>query len=107
MAACAGDRAELGQRLEPFCQASTAGSQGINSLADFRAGDKRRSVVRLQPSVDRQRTGASPVFLLDERIHSVDIRRRVGSRERHPQEIGQRPRCEITVVNDDDERKAS
>ena len=37
---------------------------------------------------------------------AVNIRRRIGSRERDPEEVGQRPGGEIAVIDDDDEGKA-
>ena len=45
--------------------------------------------MRLQASIDNQRPVTTPVFLLDKRIHAVDISSRIGPRERDPQKVSQ------------------
>ena len=59
--------------------------------------------MRLQASIDDQRTAAAPMLLLNKSIDAVDIGRRVGPRERDPQEVGQRPGGKIAVIDDDNQ----
>src|SRR5262245_62760843 len=64
-------------------------------------------MMRLQASIDYQRPAATPVFLLDKRINAIDVCRWIGTGERHPQEVFQRPGDKIAVINNDDERKSA
>ena len=101
------ERAAAGglKRLEPLGQWSAAGSECIDPLACFRIDGQRRRVMRLEASVDDQRTGAAPVLLLAEGADASDVGRRIRSREGDPEKVGERPGSEIAVIDDDEERK--
>src|SRR5438067_2204909 len=65
-------------------------AQGVDALAHRRILHQWRGMLRLDPRIDHQRSLAAQVFLVDERADAPHVRRRVGTRERHPTEVVQR-----------------
>ena len=59
-----------------------------------------------EAGVDHQRAAAAPMFVLCEGVDAVDVGGGVGSRERDPEEVAQRFRDELGVVDDDDPSEA-
>ena len=60
--------------------------------------------MRLDPSVDDERSGATPVLVAREFAHTVDVSGRVAARKCHPQKIVQRAGGKVGVVDDDNQR---
>ena len=79
------------------------GEQCVDAACNGWVFDQRRRVLWFGASVDHQRSAAAPMLLLDKRSNAVHIARRVAARERHPEEIVERPSGEIAVIDDDDE----
>ena len=79
--------------------------QGVDPSLDLGVVHQRRGVVRLDPGVDHQRAPASPVLLIGEGADPVHVGRRVRAGERHPEQVLERPRRELAVVDQDDQRE--
>lgn len=61
--------------------------------------------MRFDAGVNHERPGAAPVLLVGEGSESIDVGSGVRSRERHPQPVVERPRGELAVIDDDNERE--
>ena len=92
-------------RLEIFREGSPAGRESVDSLGDGVVLDERRRVMRLNASVDDEWSRAAPVLSFREGAYAIDIRRRIGPRERHPEKVVERAGCEVAVIDDDNERR--
>ena len=83
-----------------------AGSaQCIYPSSDLGIVLQRRRVLRLQSGVDHERALAAPVLLLRESADAVEVGRRVGTRERHPQEVIQLPGGKGAVIHQHHQRE--
>ena len=63
--------------------------------------------MRLDPRVDHERAGAAPVLLAKAGAETVDVGRRVRAGESDPEQVVQRPRGELGIVDHDDQRKTA
>ena len=86
-------------------QWTTWGSQLVDSSSHSVVFDQWWGVMRLNAGIDDQRPFATPVLLLCERINAGDVGCRIGTSERHPEKIIQRPSRELAVVDEHDQRK--
>ena len=68
-------------------QRSSWGGERFHPLYHGRVLFERRGVVRLAAGIYDQGAGAPPMFGTDELPDTVDVRRRVGAGEGHPEEI--------------------
>ena len=75
----------------------------IDSTSHVWVFDQRRSVMRLDASVDHKRPRAAPVLLIGEGSDTIDVGGGIRPRKRHPQPVVERPRRELAVIDDDDE----
>ena len=75
----------------------------IHAPFDRRIVHQRGGVTGLDPRIDHQRPGASPVLAVDEGADALDVGGGIRSGERHPEEVADVPRGEVAVVDDDDE----
>ena len=83
------------------------GGQLVDPALDRGVIDQGGRVMRLDPGVDHQRPGTAPVFLLGERVDSINVGCGVRTRERDPDEVPQARRDERTVVNNHDQREGA
>ena len=89
---------------DPVQRAASRGEL-IDSTSHRRVFDQRRSVMRFDAGINHERSRAAPVLLVGEGSDAIDVGGRVRPRERHPQPVVERPRRELSVIDDDDEGK--
>ncbi len=66
---------------------------------------ERGRVPRFDSGVNEKWASAAPMFIFDEGMDSVDIRRRIGASKSHPEEIVEALRDKVAVVHNNNERE--
>ena len=61
--------------------------------------------MRLETCIDHERACAAPVLSLRERPDAIDVCLRISPRKGDPQEVCERPRGEVGIINNDEQRE--